>query len=65
MTSHHPIAKGAFKAKTLRALANKNIFLASASWIPGADGSFANGETVYLLSNGKMVSFLEVLKLAS
>lgn len=65
MTTHHPIAGSKFSAKTLRALAKKNIFVASATWIPGTDGSFANGETAFLLSDGRLMTFLQVLKQAA
>jgi hypothetical protein len=65
MTTHHPIAGSKFSAKTLRALSKKNIFVASATWITGADGSYANGETAFLLSDGRLMSFLEVLKAAA
>jgi hypothetical protein len=40
------------------------LFLVSATYVPGEDGTYANGETAYALSNGKLVSFLDVLKLA-
>lgn len=65
MNSHHRICRNHFSAKTLRALSNKNLFLVSATFVVGTDGTYANGETAYLLSNGKLATFLEVLKLAS
>lgn len=64
MTTHHPIAGSKFSNATLRRLAKKNIFLVSATWITGADGSFANGESAFLLSDGTLRSFLEVLAIA-
>ena len=65
MTNHHPICGSHFSAKTLRSLAKKGLFLASATWVPGLDGTYANGETAYLLSDGRMLSFLQVLKEAA
>jgi len=65
MTSHHPIAGSKFSNATLRRLAKKQIFLVSSTWIPGADGSFANGETAFLVSDGRLLTFMQVLKLAA
>jgi hypothetical protein len=64
MNAHHDIASSAFSKSTLRKLAKAGIFIVSATWIPGTDGSYANGESAYLLSNGQMKSFLQVLALA-
>ena len=64
-TSHHPIAGSKFSTATLRRLAKKNLFLVSATWITGADGSYANGETAFLVSDGRMLTVLEVLKAAN
>jgi hypothetical protein len=64
MTNHHPIAGSKFSNATLRRLAKKNLFLVSSTWIPGADGSFVNGESAFLLSDGTMRSFLQVLAIA-
>jgi len=64
MNAHHFIASSAFSKSTLRKLAKAGIFIVSATWIPGTDGSYANGESAYILSNGQMKSFLDVLKLA-
>jgi hypothetical protein len=63
--SHHPIAGSKFSNATLRRLAKKNLFLVSATWIAGADGSYANGETAFLVSDGRMLTLLEVLKSAN
>lgn len=65
MTSHHLIAGAKFSNSTLRRLAKKGIFIASSTWITGADGSFANGETAFLVSDGRLLTALEVLKLAA
>ncbi len=65
MTSHHPIAGSKFSNATLRRLTKKGIFLISSTWIPGADGSFANGETAFLVSDGRLLTVLQVLKLAA
>ena len=65
MSTHHPIASAKFSNATLRRLTKKGIFLVSSAWIPGADGSFANGETAFLVSDGRFLTALEVLKLAA
>ena len=64
MNAHHSIASANFSKKTLNKLAKAGLFIVSSTWIPGADGSYANGESAYVLSNGQMKSFLGVLKLA-
>jgi len=64
MNAHHSIAASAFSKSTLRKLAKAGLFIVSATFIPGADGSYANGESAYVLSNGQIKSYLEVLKLA-
>jgi hypothetical protein len=46
---HHPIASKDFSRKTLSQLTRKGIEIASATFVPGADGSFANGERAYAL----------------
>jgi len=63
--THHPIAGSKFSASTLRRLAKKNLFLVSATWIRGTDGSYANGETAFLVSDGRMLTLLQVLKAAN
>lgn len=64
MNAHHTIAASAFSKSTLSKLAKAGIFIVSATFIPGADGSYANGESAYILSNGEMKSYLDVLKIA-
>ena len=64
MNTHHKIAASHFNKKTLRALSKKGIFLIQSTWVPDIDGSYANGMTAYVLSNGQMKSYLEVLALA-
>jgi hypothetical protein len=64
-TSHHPIAGSKFSTATLRRLAKKNLFLVSATWITGADGSYANGEAAFALSDGRLLTFLQVIKAAA
>lgn len=64
MTNHHPIAGSKFSSATLCRLAKKKVFIVTATWIPGADGSFANGESAFLLSDGTTRTFLEVLAIA-
>jgi hypothetical protein len=46
---HHAIASKDFSRKTLGQLTRKGIAISGASWAPGADGSYANGERVYAL----------------
>ena len=50
--------------KTLRSLSKKGIFLVQSTWVPDIDGNYSNGMTAYVLSNGKMKTYLEVLALA-
>ena len=47
--THHPIASKDFSRKTLGQLARKGIAVAGAQFAPDAQGSFANGERVYVL----------------
>jgi hypothetical protein len=45
----------------------KGVAVIGATWVPGADGSFANGERAYQLDdNGtmKIRSFMQVLSIA-
>lgn len=68
MEKHNNIAGRHFNRKTLNALSRKGITLIGSTWAPGADGSFANGQTIYALNdNGtqRMRSYLEVLAVAS
>lgn len=63
MNTHHFIAGSHFSAKTRRQLSKKGIQIVGAEWVPGANGSYANGETAYrLLANGccYLRSFLQV-----
>jgi hypothetical protein len=46
---HHAIASKDFSRKTLSQLARKGIAVTGAAFAPGPDGSFANGERVYIL----------------
>lgn len=56
-------------SKTVRtALKNKGITFIGTTWLPGADGTFANGERGYLLNdNGtqRIRAYLDVVALAS
>lgn len=61
---HHSIASANFSKKTLAKLTKSGLFIVSSTFIPGTDGSFANGECAYLLSDGTMKTFLQVLALA-
>lgn len=62
---HHPIPASHFTKLVLRSLSKRNIFITSSFCAPSDKGSFANGITVYVLSNGKAMPFLAVLNLAS
>lgn len=56
-----------FSRKTLVALSKKGISISGITMVPGADGSFANGERAYLLNVngcGCVRTLLEVLALA-
>lgn len=55
----------AFGRTTLKALkAREGVTIAYVNWLPGADGTMANGERGYMLSDGRMRTFIEVLRLA-
>lgn len=60
--NHHPIASRCFSSRTLRNLAKAGLFVISSTWIPGPDGTFLSGESAYLLSDGRLVRFLDVLR---
>lgn len=62
---HHPIPSSHFTKLVLRSLAKRGLFITSSFCAPDGKGSFANGETAYVLSNGKAMPFLAVLNLAS
>lgn len=62
---HSKLASRNFSATTLAALRAKGITLSHTTWLPDASGSFANGETGYMLSDGRLRTFSEVLALAS
>ena len=64
MNKHHEISAASFSAKTLKALAKKGLFLASSTFIPGPDGSFANGESAFLVSDGRLLTWIQIYKLA-
>jgi hypothetical protein len=56
-----------FSRKTLAALAKKGIAVIGATFVPGADGTFANGERAYQLDNAgqhQIRTFGQVLALA-
>ena len=64
MNTHHKIAASHFNKKTLRSLSKKGIFLVQSTWVPDIDGNYSNGMTAYVLSNGQMKTYLQVLALA-
>lgn len=56
-----------FSRKTLSALRKQGITIVGATFVPGTDGSYANGERAYQLDdNGtsRLRTFLEVLAIA-
>lgn len=61
-------AKRHFNSKTLKALTTKGIAIISSTWLPGLDGSFANGCTGYILDdNGtqRIRTYTQVQELAA
>jgi hypothetical protein len=59
------IARRDFSAKTLRALAKRGLEVVSVQAIPGAGAMpWANAERGYLLNNGRLVTFAQVLEAA-
>lgn len=56
-----------FSRKTLSGLRKQGIAVIGATFVPGADGTFANGERAYQLDNkgtSQLRTFLEVLSMA-
>jgi hypothetical protein len=57
--SHNPFAAKDFSKRTLKALAAKSLFVVSCSCIN------ADGDVAYLLSDGRTVSFLDLLDISA
>lgn len=56
-----------FSKAVLTALKKRGIEIVGARWVPGADGSYANGETAYQLNNNGtsiLRTYLQVVDLA-
>ena len=56
-----------FTTKTRNALASKGIVIMNATFIPGEDGSFANGHRAYSVSDngcGRVLTFEQVMEAA-
>lgn len=56
-----------FSSKTRNTLARKGITVLTATFIPGSDGSFANGERAYNVSDngcGRVWTFAQVMEAA-
>lgn len=56
-----------FNRKTIKALASQGAKIYDRTWLPGKDGSYANGETGYKIDhNGtsKIMNYLQVLEMA-
>jgi hypothetical protein len=65
--SSSSIASKDFSRTTLAALRKQGIAVIGSTFVPGADGTFANGERAYQLDdNGtsKLRTFLDVLSIA-
>jgi hypothetical protein len=59
------IARRDFSAKTLRALAKRGLELVGVQAIPGnGDMPWANAERGYMLNDGRLVTFAQVLEAA-
>lgn len=63
--SHNLFAAKDFSKRTLKALANKGLFVVGIQLLPGDDGSWANAETGYVLADGTIQTFLNVLDLST
>ena len=56
-----------FSANIRARLKAKNLTVIGSTWLPGSDGSFANGERGYQLNHGgclKIRTFVQVLTIA-
>lgn len=54
-----------FNKKTIRTLSRRGVEILSATYIPGPDGSYLNGETAFnVVDNGvgRVLTFSQVLK---
>ena len=63
---NHEISKD-FSKKIVKALNKKGIFIVGSTFVPGSDGSFANGERAYMLNDngtGMTRLYLEVERMA-
>lgn len=49
-TTNHRAAKD-FSRTTVSALNKLGVYIVGSTWVPGADGSFANGERAYVLND--------------
>ena len=63
--NHHPIPATHFSKRTLRSLASKGIFLTRSQAVPAFAGDQYFQGTAYLLSDGRLRSYLEVLAIAA
>jgi hypothetical protein len=64
MNKHHPISAASFSSKTLRALAKKGLYLVSSTFVPAPGGDFTNGESAYIISDGRLLRWMDVYNLA-
>lgn len=56
---HHSCAAD-FSRKVRNALTKKGLTVVTMHWIPGPGCDFANGYTGYMLSDGRIYSWLQV-----
>lgn len=65
MNKHNEISAKSFTAKTLKALAKKNLFIVNSTFIPGADGKYTSGESGFVVSDGRLLNWMGVYNLAN
>ena len=63
MTQHHFSARD-FSRKVRNALTKAGLTVQTSFWIPGPNCDFANGETAYLLSDGRLLRWSDVVRIA-
>ena len=61
----HHFSAADFSRKTRNALTKKGLTIVSSTWLPGPGCDFANGFTGYMLSDGRLVDWCTVMKIAA
>jgi hypothetical protein len=64
MTQHHFSARD-FSRKVRNALTKRGLTITTATWLPGPNCDFTNGEMGYLLSDGRLLRWADVNKVAA